>query len=320
MKALLHYRASARFQAVLKAAAPPWLELEVVDETNSALLARHLPDAEVLLHVLEPVTPAMIASAPKLRLIQKIGVGLNTIDLDAARQAGIAVANMPGTNTQAVAEMTLVLMFACLRRVVLLDSAVRRGAGWRMDREEFDRVGEIAGKTFGLLGFGAVPNRLAPILTALGAQVVAWSRTPKQHPDVEFLAFDDVIRAAHVLSLHLPAAHDTHHLLNASCFARMRPQSIVINTARGSLIDESALRGALASGQLAAAGLDVFEREPLGGDDPLLAFPQVVTSPHCAWLTPETLARSTGVIMENCRRLGARETLLHEVLPARRLE
>jgi phosphoglycerate dehydrogenase-like enzyme len=135
---------------------------------------------------------------------------------------------------------------------------------------------------------------------------------------VEFLTFDDVLRKAHVLSLHLPAAADTHHLLNASCFERMRPDVIVINTARGSLIDESTLIGALSRGQVAAAGLDVFEREPLSGENPLLTFPQVVTSPHCAWLTPETLDRSTRVIMENCRRLGARETLLHEVLPARR--
>src|SRR3954453_20697891 len=155
-RVLFHYQASPALTRRLRALEGEGLAVDVVAPADAAALAMALPHTEVLWHVLEPVTAAVIAAAPGLRLIQKIGVGVNTIDLDAARARGIAVCNMPGTNTAAVAELTLSLMLACLRRLVTLDAAVRAGKGWRRPAGEMDDFGEIGGRSVGLGGFGAV--------------------------------------------------------------------------------------------------------------------------------------------------------------------
>ena len=252
--------------------------------------------------------------APRLRLIQKIGVGVNTIDLDAARQRGIAVANMPGTNSPAVAEMTLMLMLATLRRATYLDPLTRRGEGWRPDLALLDGIGEIAGRTVGFFGYGAIPSRLTPVLQALGAQVVYHTPQPKPEAAARHVEFHDLLAVSDILSLHAPSTPQTRGRFDAAALARLRPGAILINTARGDLVDEAALVGALTSGALRGAGLDVFAEEPLAPDAPLLALPNVVLAPHVAWLTPETLARSLSVAIENCRRLRDGAPLLHQVL------
>ena len=221
---------------------------------------------------------------------------------------------MPGTNTQAVAEMTLLLILAVLRRVARLDAATRAGEGWRQPVEVQDRYGEVSGRTVGLVGYGAVPRRLAPVLAALGARVLFASRSPKPEAVGERRALDDLLRESDIVSLHLPLAADTERLIDAAAIARMKRGAILVNTARGALVDEAALVDALGSGHLGAAGLDVFEEEPLPPDSPLLSFDNVVVTPHVAWLTQETLERSLGVAAENCRRLGAGEPLLHRVV------
>jgi phosphoglycerate dehydrogenase-like enzyme len=141
------------------------------DEADKDTFRREMADADILLHVLEPVTAAVIDAAPHLKLIQKIGIGVNTIDLDAARRRGIAICNMPGTNTQAVAEMTLLLMLAILRRLAQPDRSTRAGEGWKFEPELPDDLGELSGRTVGLVGFGAVARRLVPMLEAIGAKV-----------------------------------------------------------------------------------------------------------------------------------------------------
>ena len=135
MKAVLHYRATPGFRAAISALESDWLRIAVVDETDTQALAREIQDADVLLHVLERVTPAVIEQAPRLKLIQKLGVGVDTIDLEAARARGIAVCNMPGANTRAVAELTLLLMLATLRRLSALDRQTRAGKGWALEAE-----------------------------------------------------------------------------------------------------------------------------------------------------------------------------------------
>jgi phosphoglycerate dehydrogenase-like enzyme len=313
VRAILHFRASKGLRERLAAACPDWLDIAIVAETDRAGFAAAMADAEVLLHVLEPVTAAHIAGAPRLRLIQKIGVGVNTIDLEAARVRGIAVANMPGTNTQAVAEMTLVLMLAALRRAVTLDRATREGEGWATDRDLFDSAGEISGRTVGLVGYGAVARHLAPVLKALGATVLYTARTPKPDAAAEWRALDALLQEADVVSLHLPLTTDTMRLLDARRLASMKPGAVLVNTARGGLVDEPALIERLRLGRLRAAGLDVFAVEPLAADNPLLKLDSVVLSPHIAWLTPETLDRSLAIAIENCRRIRDAEPLLHRV-------
>ena len=314
MKIVLQYRASPGFRRTLAAAFDGWAELSVVDETDEAAFAELMTEAEVLLHVLKPVTAEVIAGAPRLRLVHKLGVGVNTIDLEAARARGIQVANMPATNSQAVAEMTLMLMLATLRRATYFDRITRAGDGWRPDLELLDSSGEICGRTVGFFGFGGGPSRIAAALTALGAEVIYTARAAKPEVPYPFVGFDELLARADILSLNAPATPETRGLINAEALARMKPGAIIVNTARGELIDEAALVAAIKSGHIAGAGLDVFQTEPTPPDNPLFALPQVVLAPHIAWLTPETLERSIAVARDNCRRLAAGELLVNRVV------
>lgn len=311
MKAVLHYRASPGFRATL--AALDGVEIAIVDEDDTEGFAREIAAATVLLHVLKPVTAAMMDQGPGLKLIQKIGVGVNTIDLKAAAERGIAVCNMPGTNSQAVAEMALTLMMAVLRRVAVFDPQTRAGGGWSPDPAVLDRVGEVGGRTVGFFGFGASASRLAPALEALGAQVIYTARAAKAGREVGFRSFEALLAEADIVSLHAPLTDETRGLFNAAAFALMKPGAILINTARGELVDETALAEALTSGRLSGAGLDVFAREPVDPANPLLTLSNVVAMPHLAWLTPETLQRSMSVALDNCRRVTSGEPLMNRV-------
>lgn len=312
MNIVLHYRASTGFREQLAAMLPKGWNLSIIDETDDAAFPAAMKTADVLLHVLRPVRAADIEGAPHLKLIQKIGVGVNTIDLDAAKRAGVAVCNMPGTNTQAVAELALMLMLATLRRVTYFDPLMRRGAGWRPDTVAFDRSGEIAGRTVGFVGYGAVPQRLSPVLEALGAKLIYNARSPKEGVPARFVGLDELLATADIVSLHCPATPETIGMISRDALSRMKKGAVLINTARGELVDEVALVDALNSGALRGAGLDVFCNEPVE-DHPLFGLANVVVTPHIAWLTPETLARSVTVAFENCRRISAGETLLHKV-------
>lgn len=314
MKAVLQYRASEGFQAELaRQAAAAGVDVAVVDEFDEEAFRHAIADADVLLHVLKPVTGAMMDQGPGLKLIQKLGVGVNTIDLVAAKARGIAVSNMPGTNSQAVAEMTLALMLAVLRRVPYFDPLVRKGDGWRPDLAVLDSVGEIAGRTVGFLGYGGVPSRLAPALQALGASVIYNARSEKSGAVGRFCSLEELVEQSDILSLHVPLTEETRGVIDALTIWRMKPGAILINTARGELVDQTALCEALSSGQLGGAGLDVFNEEPIDPDDRLLEQPNVVLAPHVAWLTPETLARSLAAAFENIRRLAAGEPLNNRV-------
>lgn len=314
MKTVLQYRASPGFCDQITAAFAHMDPVTVVDEFDEPRFHEAMLTAEVLLHVLKPVTAEVIANAPHLKLIQKIGVGTNTIDLVAAKARGIAVCNMPGTNSQAVAEMALTLMLSCLRRTVYLDRLTRAGDGWNPDLEALDSVGEVCGRTVGLIGFGQSAQRLAPVLTALGATVIYTAQSARAGSPYGYRSLEALLDEADIISLHLPLTDQTRNLIDAKALSRMKPGGIVINTSRGEIIDEAALEAALRSGHLRGAGLDVFAKEPAGPETALFALDRVVVAPHLAWLTPETLSRSLGVATENCRRLAIGEDLLNRVV------
>ncbi len=293
MRVLFHYDTGPALAARLGDISGHGLDVVTCGEADDARFAELMAEAEVLWHVLRPVSADHIAAAPLLRLIQKIGVGVNTIDLEAARARDIRVCNMPGTNSRAVAEMTLALMLAAVRRLPAFGRAIAAGQGWAMDSGVQDHLGEIGSRTVGLVGFGAVPRALAPMLRALGARVLYSARTPK--PEAEGVAERRTLRAllgeSDILSLHVPLTPET---------ARM--------------IDEAALIAALRSGRLRAAGLDVFDTEPVKPDNPLLGLDNVVLTPHVAWLTMETIDRSLEVAVDNCRRLAAGQPLRFRVV------
>ena len=309
MRVLLHYDAGPALKARLGAL--PGLSLRFVAEGDDAALMAALPETEVLWHVLQPCTAAVIAASPRLRLIQKIGVGVNTIDLEAAKARGIAVCNLPGANARAVAEMALLLMLACLRRLPHFDAGLRAGR-WGASPNVQDRLGELGGKTVGLVGFGAVPAVLAPVLAAMGCRVIYTATAAKNVPH-EYRDLTGLLAEADVVSLHVPQTTDTAGMIGAAALARMKPGAVLVNTARGGLVDEAALVAALRSGHLGAAGLDVFAQEPTPPGNPLFSLENVVVAPHVAWVTGGTFERSFATAAENVRRLAAGEALLNRV-------
>jgi phosphoglycerate dehydrogenase-like enzyme len=314
MKAVLQYRATPGFRDQIAKLETDWLRIVVVEEADKPGFAREMRDADVLLHVLEPVKAATIDSAPNLKLIQKLGVGVDTIDLDAARRRGIAVCNMPGTNTRAVAELTLLLMLASLRRLTELDAETRIGNGWSLDPHSLDNLSELGGREVGLVGFGAVGQCLTPMLQGIGARVIYTDITEASDTSARFVSFKHLLSMADIVSLHLPLTGDTARIMNAAAFAAMKRGSILINAARGGLVDEAALCDALESGHLRGAGLDVFPVEPVDAGNPLLKLPNVIVTPHLAWFTRETLARSLGVFADNCQRLRDGQPLVNRVV------
>jgi len=295
MKVVFHFDGTEKLRARLG-------DIVLCPESDATAFDRLLPEVEVLWHVLKPVTAEVIARAPKLRLIQKIGSGVNTIDVAAAKKRGIAVCNLPGTNSRAVAEMTLLLMLGCLRRLPQLQDSI--AAGWFDAWKLQDHFGELGGRTVGLLGYGEVPKILHPILEALGATVLFWSRSRKN------VELNELLARSEIVSLHLPLTKETERLIDPR---RLKRGATLINTARGGLVQEEFLAECLKSGQLAAAGLDVFAVEPAERGNPLLSLPNVICTPHVAWLTRETLERSIALARENVRRLESGAPLLYRV-------
>jgi phosphoglycerate dehydrogenase-like enzyme len=288
----------------------------VVSPEEGDAFEGELRDSEVLLHLLKPVTAEVLSSAPRLRLVQKIGVGVNTIDLEAARSRGVAVANMPGTNTQAVAEAALMLMLTALRDLPDFDKASRAEGGWSsggVSRDRRNSLGELRGRTVGLVGGGAVASRLVGPLRALGARVIYADKSERPALGIERRDLDALLEESDVVSLHVPLTAETEGLIGRSALGRMKPGSVLVNTARGGLVDEAALLQALTNGRLRAAGLDVLAEEPPPPDHPFLALDNVVLTPHVAWLTRETLYRSFDVALENVRRLRDGRDLRYRV-------
>ena len=235
--------------------------------------------------------------AQGLRHISIWGTGTDNVDLEAARAAGVTVTNTPGVAAASVAEHALALMLAAARRIPFHDAAVRRG--------EWPRGGmvQLRGKTLGLVGLGAIGRETARLAKGLGMKILAWTF----HPDPAFAAgaglewaeLDDLYARADVLSLHVRLSPETRGMVGEAAFARMKPGAILVNTARGPVVDEGALLEALASGRLGGAGLDVFEAEPLPAGHPLTKLPQVVLSPHNAGITPEVTEAGLLLAAEN---------------------
>ncbi|BBY23216.1 glyoxylate reductase [Mycobacterium stomatepiae] len=295
------------------AAEADWLDIRWCAADDDVGFYRELPEAEVIWHVLRPLSAADLQRGPRLRLVHKFGAGVNTIDVATATDRGIAVANMPGANAPSVAEGTVLLMLAALRRLPELDRATRQGRGWPLDPGLGETVRDIGGCTVGMVGYGNIAKRVGDIVGAMGATVVHTSTRddgrPGWRPLPELLAVSDIV------SLHLPLTEQTHHLLDRDAIALMRPSAVLVNTSRGAIVDEDALVGALRDGRLAAAGLDVFEDEPTAPDNPLFGLDNVVLTPHVTWYTADTMRRYLVEAVANCRRLRDGEPLTHLVTP-----
>jgi phosphoglycerate dehydrogenase-like enzyme len=238
-------------------------------------------------------TERVFAACPRLRLISVWGTGTDHVDLAAAARHGIIVTNTPGVSAISIAEHALALLLAVARRIPQVDAATRRGE-WPRGQSV-----ELHGKTCGVLGMGAIGRRFARIAAGIGMHVIARTMHPKPEPGVEFVELDDLYRASDAVSIHLRLSPATESFIGPRQFALMKPTAILINTARGAIVDEAALIDALAAGRIAGAGLDVFAAEPLPAGHPLTMLPNVVITSHCAGITPEALESGLRMAVEN---------------------
>jgi D-3-phosphoglycerate dehydrogenase / 2-oxoglutarate reductase len=211
------------------------------------------------------------------------GTGTDHIDLDAAERRGIVVKTTPGVAAISIAEHTLALLLAVARHIPLADASTRRGEWLR------GQSVELNGKTCGVIGLGAIGRRFAQLAAAIGMRVVAWTMHPRPVTGLEMVELEDLYRISDVVSVHLRLSPRTQGMIGDRQFALMKQSAILINTARGAIVDEPALLDALAGGRIAGAGLDVFTVEPLPPGHALTLLPNVVLTPHCAGITPEAL-------------------------------
>jgi len=276
------------------------IELHPTRARDEAELASRISHADAILSFRPAFTrfpKSVIAAAPALKLICISGTGVEDVDVAEATRRGIAVANVVGTANKAVAELCLGLMLSVARSIGAQDRSIRSGQ-WK------PRQGvELGGRTLGLVGLGGIAHELAPMARALGMQVISWSRNNDparaRALGVAAVELDELLQRSDVISLHARLNDTTRHMIGRAQFARMKPGAILINTARGGLVDEAAMLAALASGKLAGAGLDVFAAEPLPAGHPLMSMDNVVMTPVAGWSTAESSARMIGQSIDN---------------------
>ena len=240
------------------------------------------------------------ARCPGLKHIVFLGTGARSyMDPEALAQLGIAVHTIKGYGDTAVAECAFALMWAGARGLARMDRELREGRWLRTEGMQ------LRGKTLGLIGFGGIAQELARLALGAGMHVVAWNRSAREHADVEFVGIDTLLATSHVVSLHLLLTDQTRGFLSRERINAMRNGAILINTARGALLDELALVDALVSGKLGHAGLDVFTVEPLPAQHPFTTLPNVTLSAHSAFRTPEASANLVEAALAHCRRIAA---------------
>jgi D-3-phosphoglycerate dehydrogenase len=268
---------------VVERTAPTELDLRFAQSYDEREQLALVETAEFLLPGWAQVTEPMLRHAKRLRMIQKWGIGVDRIDVDAARRMGIPIAITAGSNAGPVAELAIALMLAVYRRIPYVNREMRVGKWPKAEMRE--SCFQIAGKTVGLVGFGNIGRMLARRLRGFEATVIYYDARPADRETEKALgvtqaSLDEVLARSDILSLHAPATPDTAKMIDARAIAKMKDGAILINTARGELVDEAALYDALLSGKLRGAGLDAFDPEPPRPDHPLLTLDQVVVTPH----------------------------------------
>ena len=277
---------------------------EVTINRNPSLTPDQLPpvlDGAEIAIIDHTCLPAEIAAQCRgLKHVVFLGTGARSyMNPEALAELGIAVHIIKGYGDTAVAECAIALMWSAAKGFARMDREMRAGNWLRSDGIE------LTGKTIGLIGFGGIAMEVARIASGSGMKVLAWNRTPKTHPGVTFVALEQLLAESHVVSLHLLLNDDTRNFLSAEHIAAMRPGVILINTARGAVVDENAMVDALRSGRIGHAGLDVFVTEPLPAGHVLTTLPNVTLSAHSAFRTPEANDNLIGAALDHCRRIAA---------------
>lgn len=268
---------------------------------DAATLVERMKDADIVIVSNIKITADVLAQCPKLKLLDVAFTGLDHIDLEYCKAHNIKVVNASGYATQGVAELAIGLMMDVYRHITALDGDTRQGG----TRNNF--LGrELRGKRVGIVGTGAIGARTAQLLQCFGCEVVAWSRSQRQEVlamGVTYMPLEELMRTSDIISLHVPLTAETHHLISRELLALCKPTAVLINTARGNVVDMDALAEALNEGRLAGAGIDVFEKEPpLATDHPLLHALNCVVVPHVGYATREAFDDRIDIVINNIYR------------------
>ncbi|MDN4071889.1 MULTISPECIES: C-terminal binding protein [Fictibacillus] len=268
-------------------------------------------DADALVNQYAPISKQVIEKLEKCKVITRYGVGVNTIDLDAATAKGICVANVPDYCMDEVADHALALLLSAKRKVVAANQNVKKGL-W--DFKVTQPIHRLRGQVLGLVGFGKIPQSLAEKAKPLGFKVVAFdpyfSKEDALKKGVELVSLEELCRISDVISVHAPLMDGTRGMINASLFSVMKDTALLINTSRGPVVDEQALIDALESGKIGGAALDVIEEEPISAGHPFLSMENVILTPHVAWYSEEAAKE-----MRTKAALGAVDVLMCKEYP-----
>lgn len=279
-------------------------DLTVYDRTAQEDAAARIGDAEVVFINKVRLTDGIFAACPNLKLVSILATGYNIVDLAAAKRRGITVCNVPGYSTRAVVQMTFALLLEICQQVGLHSGAVHTGR-WQTcpDFCFWDRpLIELDGKTMGIVGYGAIGSAVGTVAQALGMKLLVTARHERPVPEgARFVSLPELLAQSDVVSLHCPQTAENARMIDAGALAQMKDGAILLNTARGGLLDEQAVADALRSGKLLAAGMDVVSAEPIRADNPLLTAPNCFLTPHIAWAPLETRRRLQAISAENLR-------------------
>ena len=266
-------------------------------------------DADIILLNKTPITKEILSACPSLKLICILATGYNVVDCAAAAERGIPVCNVPGYGTNAVAQFTFALLLELVNRVGLHNDSVHNGdwtscpnfCYWLTPQME------LHGKTFGIVGYGAIGQAVGRIAEAMGMRVLKYSRTHR--PGIDYVSLKELLEQSDIISLHAPLFPETHHIINGETIAMMKDGAILLNTARGPLIDEAAVADALQAGKLRGAAMDVVDYEPIPADSPLLSAPNCIITPHMAWAPLEARQRILNTTADSIRAFLAGQRL-----------
>lgn len=271
--------------------------------TDEKEILERIGDAEVVLLNKVQMTRSIIEAAPHLKMIAEQATGYNNIDIEAAKEHGVVVSNVPAYSTDSVAQSTFALLLEITQRIghhsaEVFDGRWEKGTDWTF----FDYpLIELAGKTIGIVGFGNIGQRVGEIAKAFGMKVLAYNRSQSERGKeiATYVSLDDIYKQADVISLHIPLTDQTEQMINKETIAKMKDNVVILNTARGQLLNEQDVTDALNSGKIFAAGLDVVSVEPIESSNPLLKAKNCYITPHIAWAPVESRQRLINQVVEN---------------------
>lgn len=278
-------------------------KLEVYADTPKDKVIQNIGDAQIVISNKTVLTKEIIDACPSIKYIGLLSTGYNQIDIEAAAQRGIPVCNAPGYSTMAVAQHTIALLLELTNHVAHYGQVVSQGQ-WGKDGSWCfwdSPMHELLDKTIGIVGFGSIGQAVGRIATALGMRVLATGSRPTEEGKkiAEYVQLEQLLAESDVVTLHAPLLPQTKNLINAERIAQMKDGAILLNTARGGLVDDEVLANSLHSGKIAGAGLDVVSKEPIRDDNPLLRAPRCIITPHIAWVPEETRGRLLKLVETN---------------------